>query len=208
MRAITRRKNPRANRSKFTRAIQRIIYDSLKAKLPLTRAVELSGITYATFRDWMIKGRDPNDFFHNRFRRNVKSIINEREKEAIEIIRLAAKGGHSFKEKKVVRGPKGREITTVNKITNPDWKAAARYLELIARETYGQNRNYNIHDEEVTNEKLKIEADITGDVGQGIKEITLEALRTLTGKELEHFTDILQKINNKANTEDDQQESE
>lgn len=188
---ISRRK--KNSRTFFTRTRQRIIYEALRKNLPLTRAAELADISYSAFRQWMVKGRDPHRSYYNRFRRKVKKILAEREKEALQVIRAAGIGGDRIVERKIVNGPRGKETTIYKKRTQRDWKAASRYLELVAPEIYGQKTKFKIHDEDEVPEKhnLTVEGQLEANVR---KPSVLNHLRQLDGEEIEELACILRKI--------------
>jgi len=190
MRKIKRRKY--STNSKLTRRVKSIIAMAIKDKLPLTRAVELAGISYLTYANWMKRGLDKKERRYWQFRIMVKRLMADREREAISVIRKGAIGGEPIIEKRITRGPRGREITTVKKKTNSSWQAASRYLEIIAREIYGQKADYPIHEEEQMTDKRQL--DLTGGI-EVKKKSMADALRKLEVEDLDRLADILQKVN-------------
>ncbi len=124
----------------FTPATKKILYEALRARLPMVRACELAGISTTSFYSWMKKGLDEDNRPYYKFRKKIMRIQAENEMEALDVIRAAAAGGRSIVETKVVVGQaKGHEITRVKKVSTPSWQAAAWFLERRHREEYGRN---------------------------------------------------------------------
>jgi len=197
---ITRRKKYKYP-TKLTRATKEIIYEAIRNRLPLTRVVELSGASYSTFKKWMLKGRDGDNPIYIRFRNKVKKLLSEREREALDIIRACAKGEDEVRivEKRITRGPKGREISILKKKQPSSWQAAARYLELVARETYGGGgKDYPIHDEDEVPGKVSI--DLSGSIESKQNISMANALKDLGEEEIEQLASILRKVDNSKKT--------
>jgi len=188
-------KRGRGQRSKFTRTRQRIIYEALRQRLPITRAVQLADVSYVVYRGWMIKGRESINRFHHRFRKKVKRLQSAREIEALNIIREVAKGGKEIKERKIVRGPRGREITLIKKMTQPHWQAAVRYLELIGGAAYSKEAIHSLSEEQLLPPQQNINMNVSGTVEHEHSNQQLEALRLLPVEELKTLATILTTIN-------------
>lgn len=138
-RIITRRPLPETEDSKFTRSVRGIIYRGLLGKIPITRCLELSGITYSIFSGWMKKGQDPTNRAYRKFRQRILELRTMHEKNSLAIIEEAAKGGKKVNERKItIKGDGTMEVTRINKTLNPAWYAAAWYLERFDRKTYGR----------------------------------------------------------------------
>jgi len=137
-RKIKRRSGTTYVTHKFTRRKRFIMYEGLRAGLPVYRCVGLAGITGDTYRKWMRKGKDKNRRIHCDFRKRIKSIQANIEREKLDIIHKAAEGGAPITETKITVGPKGREITKVKKRDKPNWQAAAWFLERRYKEDYGR----------------------------------------------------------------------
>ena len=135
------RSRPTGGASKiFVASKRKQFYAALRNRLPLLRCSEMAGISYATYRNWMKLGKEPDkNPLHARFRFRVKHIVATNEQEALDIIRTAAKGGHQVVESKVTTGFKGTETTRIVKTALPVWTAAAWYLERTNREEYGRD---------------------------------------------------------------------
>jgi len=136
-RIIKRRDKPRRFIA-FTRRKRFIIYEALRAGLPISRGAGLAGVTISAFNKWMEKGKDKKRRVHYDFRKRVKAIQANLERESLEIIRETAKGGNRVSETKITIGPKGREITKIKKILPQNWQAAAWFLERRYKEDYGR----------------------------------------------------------------------
>ena len=114
-----------------------IIYEAIKAGLPIIRAVELAGITVSQHYNWMKMGLDKKNKKFYQYRKAIIRFRARREKEALEVIRSAQNGGQKIKEVKVhIGGKYGREVTRIVKTTPPKWHAAAWYLERLYPEQY------------------------------------------------------------------------
>lgn len=137
-RIIARRPNGPAN--KFNRKTRQAIYEALRARLPITRASVLAGITRQTYRDWMIKGKDPDAYpIHNTFRKKVKEIEADAEREALRIIRKVARGNYKVFETRIETSPKGHTISRKTTTKAPVWQAAAWFLERRYKDEYGRD---------------------------------------------------------------------
>lgn len=136
-RTIKRRKDIKKRKS-FTRRARFIIYEALRARLPLSRAASLAGIQAKTVFKWIERGQTKDRPIYYEFRRRVKKIQTEHEREALDIIDKSARGGAKVVETKITIGPRGREVTRVRKYLAPAWQAAAWYLERRHRDDYGR----------------------------------------------------------------------
>ena len=137
-RRIRRRPDPPQN-FKFTRLVRAVIYKGLEARLPISRCVELAGISFVTYREWMKRGTDPDEPIYRAFRQKVKQLQADKEREALYIINKVAKGGYKVTETKVSLGPKGQEIQRKTSTKAPTWQAAAWFLERRYKEEYGRD---------------------------------------------------------------------
>ena len=137
-RKIKRRSGIERKGRAFTRRKRFIIYEALRAGLPIYRATSLANIGGDTYRKWMQKGKDKNRRIHYDFRKRVQSIQAGIEREKLDIIRRAAEGGEKVVETKITIGPKGKEITKTRKTLSPNWQAAAWFLERRYKEDYGR----------------------------------------------------------------------
>ncbi len=137
-RTLKRRKQAPA--LKFNRRIRNLIYEALRARLPIARACELAGVTRDSYHKWMQKGEDPINFpVHAAFRRRIKEIQADHEREALRIIRKVAKGNYKVTETSIETSPKGHTIKRVTKTKAPVWQAAAWYLERRLKEHYSKD---------------------------------------------------------------------
>lgn len=137
---ITRRE-PLTHNYKFTRLVRTVIYKALEARLPVSRAVELSGISFVTYREWMKRGKEVDQPIYATFRRKVKMLQVQHEREALEIINRVAKGGYKVTETKVTVDAITKKHAVTRKVQEalPRWQAAAWYLERRHREDYGRD---------------------------------------------------------------------
>lgn len=138
-----------ANYERFNRRSRGIILRALKVRLPKSRAAELAGISAAILRGWLKKGLElegdnthPLNIIFVSFRKKVKRIEAEHEREALRRIELAAQGGGKITETRVRVKSLGqiseKEIVRVQKSLGPIWQADAWWLERTKRETYGR----------------------------------------------------------------------
>lgn len=134
-----RRKRKPSPLDKFTRPTRKIIYHALRARLPVRRACSLANVSIQSYSQWLKLGEDPRrNPKHAIFRRIVKSIEAEKEREALKVIELAQHGGQEITETKIhIGGKYGREITRTRKQLKPQWAAAAWWLEKTKAEDYG-----------------------------------------------------------------------
>ncbi|MHC4184129.1 MAG: hypothetical protein ACYSR0_12350 [Planctomycetota bacterium] len=138
---IKRRDSGIIRRRKFRRSKRKIILEALKAGLSLTRAIGLADVNMSTYREWMEKGKNKKRPTYKHFRNQVKRIEANIEREALNVIKNAYKGGDEIYETKYVIRPKGTEITKVTKTVAPSWQAAAWRLERKFFEEYGRNKD-------------------------------------------------------------------
>jgi len=133
-----RRRSVRAN-VKLTRRKRLIILRAIANRLPLKKAAEFAGVSYNTIYMWMQRGKDPekNPLVYYFFRRKVKRIQAKIEKECLNVIKDAQKGGANIIDTTITFGPKGTEIKRTRKTMAPQWKAAAWFLE--RRFDYGKD---------------------------------------------------------------------
>lgn len=144
---IIRRRPDSFNRGhKFTRSKRRILVEALRHGVSIKRACGLAGISETTYRSWLEIGKDKTRPSYHHFRKQIKRIDYEIEKEALRVIRSAYRGGKKITETKIVQGAKGTEITRVEKEIAPSWQAAAWRLERKYIEDYGRNRKEDIQD--------------------------------------------------------------
>jgi len=135
---IIKRRDKRRSPISFTRRKRFIIYEALRAGLPLTRAAGLAGVTVSCIKKWKDKGKDKKRRIHYDFRNRVKAIQASLERESLQIIRETAKGGNRISETKITIGPKGKEVTKIKKTLHPNWQAAAWFLERRYKDDYGR----------------------------------------------------------------------
>jgi len=138
---IRRRDNGIYYRRKFKRSKRRIILEALKAGLSQKRALGLADVEVSTYREWLEKGKDKTRPTYVNFRKRVKKIEAAIEREALNVIKRAYKGGAKVYETKFVMKPKGTEITKTTRTLGPNWQAAAWRLERKFFEEYGRNRD-------------------------------------------------------------------
>lgn len=199
--SITRRNyKPIGWPTKFTRRHRSIIYRAIDHRLPLKRACELAGITFATFRNWMIKGKDESEIIYSRFRSIVKSIQTKHEIEALDVIKKAQRGEIPIVETKIVRGPRGKEITRIRKKV-PQYQAAIWFLERVARGTYGRNA---ILDEMPIKQSQHVQ--VSGKVKHDHKHehnlrAEIESLKQLPKDDLEKLIAILRTVESATSTD-------
>ena len=70
-------------------------------------------------------GKDPRFKKYYHFVQKLKRIEKQREVEALNVIRTAAKGGFVVKQTKIKTSNTGTEVTTVESTLAPHWQAAA-----------------------------------------------------------------------------------
>jgi hypothetical protein len=138
---IRRRDNGIYVQKKFKRSRRRIILEALKAGLSQKRALGLADVDVSTYREWLEKGKDKTRPTYVNFRKRVKKIEAGIEREALNVIRKAYKGGAKIHETKYVIRAKGTEITKTTRTLGPSWQAAAWRLERKFFEEYGRNRD-------------------------------------------------------------------
>ena len=126
--------------TKFTPGTRKIVYEGLKAGLPLPRVCELADIKIPTFHKWMKKGKKyKNKPIYRAFRKRINRIRVAVERDSLNIIRGVAKGGSDITETKItLHDSKPKEITRIKKKSQPTWQAAAWYLERRHKEEYGR----------------------------------------------------------------------
>lgn len=112
--------------------------EALQSGVTQKRACDLAGIGTTTFDTWMEKGKDKKKPAYYNFRKRVKKIKAQMEREALGAIKNAYKGGATIQETKMTVKPKGTEITKITKEVGPLWQAAAWLLERRFVEDYGR----------------------------------------------------------------------
>lgn len=132
--------HPFSRYTKFHRGTRKIVYEGLKAGLPLPRVCELADIGIPTFHRWMKKGKkDHNRPIYRAFRKRVNRIRVAVERDSLDIIRGVARGGSDIVETKItLYDSKPKEITRIKKKSQPTWQAAAWYLERRHKGEYGR----------------------------------------------------------------------
>jgi len=94
----------------------------------------------------MIKGRDPDAYpIHATFRKQIKTIQADHEREALRIIRKVAKGNYKVTETRIETSPKGHTISRKVTTKAPVWQAAAWYLERRHKDEYGRESIDELH---------------------------------------------------------------
>ena len=149
---------PFTQSTKFTKGRRKIIYEGLKAGIPIHRVCGLAGIDVRTYHKWMNKGKkNKNKPSYRAFRKRIKRIEVALEKESIDIIRKAARGGNDIVETKItLLDNRPKEITRVKKKANPQWQAAAWWLERRHREDYGRTIDATMQDRTVEDMALEV----------------------------------------------------
>ncbi len=133
------RREPISHNYKFTRLVRTVVYRALEARLPVSRAVELAGISFVTYREWMKRGATGEEPIYTAFRRKVKTLQAQHEKNSLAIIDKIARGGYKVTETKVTLDPKGQTISRKRSEALPKWQAAAWFLERRHKEDYGRD---------------------------------------------------------------------
>lgn len=125
---------------KFNRRRRLIIFAAVSKGLPLSAASRLAGITPDRAYLWMKMGKDPvANPSHYLFKKKIRKLQAEVEKQSLDVILGAQKGGSNVVQTKVVFGRRGTEITKTKKTLAPSWAAAAWFLERRHRDKYGKD---------------------------------------------------------------------
>jgi hypothetical protein len=139
-RRIKRRDNGVYRRRKFKRSKRNILLAALRKGISIKRSCGLAGIGETTYRNWLEIGKDPNRPTYRYFRKQVKQIEAQIEKEALDVIKRAFTGGAEVNETKYIIGAKGTQIIKTKKEVAPSWQAAAWRLERKFFREYGRNK--------------------------------------------------------------------
>lgn len=124
--------------SKCTPVRRKIICKAIKAGLGQRRACQLAGVSHTQFKSWVNKGKDNFNQAYRMFSNRIARLNAVNEKEALDIIQSAMKGGEKIRETKIHITDKGMEITKIVKTRGSNWQAAAWRLERMDPETYGR----------------------------------------------------------------------
>jgi hypothetical protein len=124
--------------TKCTPRRRKIILTALKMGLSQKRAFELAGITPHMYYQWLKKGREYRNQTYHHFYIRVKSILAKEERQALDVIKQAMKGGEKIVERKVTISKKGTEVQKTTKKRGSNWQAAAWRLERMDPESYGR----------------------------------------------------------------------
>lgn len=135
---IRRSTTTKRNTTLLTRTNKQIIYEGIRIGLPFTRACILAGLDAKAPSLFRKYGENPKNRKFFDFICRCDRIAAEREMEALNVIRLASKGGQEFEESKIKIGPRGTETTSVTKVMLPQWQAAAWYVERRDKEFFGR----------------------------------------------------------------------
>jgi len=140
----------------------------------------------------MKAGRDENLIIFSRFRNIVKSIQTKHEIEALDVIHKAQRGEIPTVETKIVRGPKGREITRIRKKV-PQYQTAIWFLERVARGTYGKSAIL----EEMSTKEVRVSGKVEHDHKHEHEHnlrAEIESLKQLPEGDLEKLITILRTV--------------
>lgn len=136
--AITKSLGPK---SKLNKRTSKIIVESLRQGLAITRACVLAGITPPTFYRWIENGqKNVSEKYRNFFLECRKAEV-QCEESCIKVIRKAINGDLVSKKKKKIYNKQG-EMTSkeVNTTKNaPSWTAAMTFLERKYPDRWGRN---------------------------------------------------------------------
>ncbi len=135
--AITKTLGPK---SKLNKRTSKIIVESLRQGLAITRACVLVGITPPTFYRWLELGQKNVSKKYRDFYLECRKAEVECENRCIQVVQDAAQGKlTSQKEKKVVLEDGTERVKEVEtKKHAPDWKAAMTFLERKYPERWGR----------------------------------------------------------------------
>jgi len=146
----------------ITRRKRQILYEAIRLGMTRSSACNLAGITYKTFSIFLDRGKDKTFRKNYRFRKKIEALEAESEKEALNVIRQASRGGISIKKIKVKSGLKDsfREVTTTE--LAPQWQAAAWFLERKKAKDWGRDN---------TGEDIKSSEDIAREIAEAQKYV-------------------------------------
>lgn len=118
------------------------ILASIRAGLTLGRAAALAGVTHASLCRWRALGRSAKTGMYRIFFEQVEQALAEAERDCLETIRRAALTGFKVSESKRVDGINAdgpySEVAVTEKVTIPQWQAAAWLLERRYPKRYGK----------------------------------------------------------------------
>lgn len=128
-----------APQSKCTPVRRRIIYKALTAGLSKARAYQLAGVSHGQVLKWIKKGEDNFNQTYRMFSERIARIQSINEKEALDVIKAAMRGGEKIRETKIYfTNEGGMEVTKTVKTRGANWQAAAWRLERMDPESYGR----------------------------------------------------------------------
>ncbi len=135
--AITKTLGPK---SKLNKRTSKIIVESLRQGLAITRACVLAKITPPTFYRWIELGQKNVSEKYRNFFLECRRAEVECERRCIQVVQDAAQGKlTSQKEKKVVSEDGTERITEIQTTSPaPDWKAAMTFLERKYPQRWGR----------------------------------------------------------------------
>lgn len=133
-----RNRTHRGMKGKLTLAARKTAYAAAESGFPLNRLGRLIGVSKEQFNRYLDQGKDPKNKKQYRFVQKLKKIEKQRELEALNVIRIAGKGGFKITKNKYKTGDKGTEYTKEESILAPQWQAAAWFLERIYKDVYGK----------------------------------------------------------------------
>lgn len=131
--------------SAFTPAAREAILKAISDGNTLNTSAVLGGVTYQTFRNWIKQGEAEGKGEYFAFGQAVQQAQAKAEREAVENILAAARGGALIEQTTITttrtarNGTKTTETRTYEKRTGPDHRAAAFWLERRNPQEWGRN---------------------------------------------------------------------
>ena len=125
---------------KFNRRRRLIIYKALESGLPQYKAALFAGMSSKGVDQWLARGRRPDKYNvqYYYFRKKVRKIQAQLEKDSLDVIKKAAEGGTKVTNTVISFGRNGAEVKRSRKMAGPNWQAAAWFLERKYPESYGR----------------------------------------------------------------------
>ena len=164
--------------TKLDEQTQRLILVGIRLGLTYSDAAQAAGIHRSTFHRWIAKGNKARRGKFCDFCDTLSRVNAEAQMVTAKVVHDAAKGGQPIKETRtVIRADGSQEITVTEKVSQPDWRAAALILERRFPESWGRRDSLKV-EVDWRQELTQIGVDPDEAVNQAV-----EVLRTLRSDE-------------------------
>ena len=135
-----------ARPSKFTPDVTQKIIQGVRAGASREVSARFAGVTVSTLYNWLKRGRQETKGEYHDFYEAMERGDAEAEMEAVVRIRQAAKGGELLSRETTSRTLRtGETVTNIKeKFTEPNWSAAAWFLERKHSDRWGRHDRVDI----------------------------------------------------------------